>query len=52
MYAWSQSYAYNIGDNFTGEVDSYCSLNNETLMIKWAIVNTDTNATVDAGNVT
>ena len=52
VYAWSQSYAYNIGDNFTGEVDSYCSLNNETLMIEWAIVNTDTNATVDAGNVT
>ena len=52
VYAWSDSYWYHVGDNFTGEVDSYCSLTNETLMIQWAILNTDTNMTVDAGNTT
>ena len=51
VYAWSDSYAYSVGDNFTGEVDSYCSLTNETLMIEWSILNTDTNTTVDAGNI-
>ena len=51
VYAWSDSYAYYVGDNFTGEVDSYCSLTNETLMIEWSILNTDTNTTVDAGNI-
>jgi len=52
VYAWSDSYWYSVGDNFSGEVDSYCSLTNETLMIEWAILNTGTNMTVDAGNVT
>ena len=52
VYAWSDYYWFYVGDNFTGEVDSYCSLTNETLMIEWAILNTDTNMTVDAGNVT
>ena len=51
VYAWSDYYWYYVGDNFTGEVDSYCSLTNETLMIDWTILNTDTNTTVDAGNM-
>ena len=52
VYAWSDYYAYYVGDNFTGEVDSYCSLTNETMTVYWFITNTDTNTTVDSGNIT
>ena len=43
------SYMYAIGDNFTGTIDTYCGLLNQTLMLEWSIENLDTNATVDAG---
>ena len=49
VYAYSTSYTYSIGENFTGTIDSYCGLLNQTLMLEWSIENLDTNATVDAG---
>ena len=51
VYAWSDFYSYMVGDNFYGEIDTYCSLTNETLWVGWDIVNVDTNSTVDTGSL-
>ena len=40
-----------VGDNFYGEIDTYCSLTNETLWAGWDIVNVDSNSTVDTGSM-
>ena len=51
VYAWSDFYSYMVGDNFYGEIDTYCSLTNETLWVGWDIVNVDSNSTVDTGSL-
>ena len=51
VYAWSDFYSYMVGDNFYGEIDTYCSLTNETLWAGWDIVNVDSNSTVDTGSL-
>ena len=51
VYAWSDFYSYMVGDNFYGEIGTYCSLTNETLWAGWDIVNVDSNSTVDTGSL-
>ena len=50
VYTWSHMYTYDLGDNFTGHIDSYCSMMNETMMLTWNIMNHDSNTTVDSGS--
>ena len=50
VYAYSYYYAYAVGDNFYGEIDTYCSLTNATLWTGWTVVNLDSNSTVDSGS--
>ena len=50
VYAWSNMYTYDLGDNFTGHIDSYCNMMNETMMLTWNIMNHDSNSTVDSGS--
>ena len=50
VFAWTGMMSYTTGDNFTGEVDSYCPIMNETMMLSWTIMNDDTNTSVDMGS--
>ena len=50
VYTWSSYYMYYLGDNFSGEIDTYCSLDNETLMLTWTLENAGDNTTVDSGS--
>ena len=50
--AWSNSYYHDVGDNFYGHITSYCSMMNESMLIVWNLMNTDTNSTIDSGNFT
>ena len=52
VYGYSTSYMYAIGDNFTGIINSYCGLLNESMMLTWSLEDLDNNMTVDSGNFT
>ena len=52
VYAWSDNYAFDIGDDFTGEIDTYCSLTNQTVTVHWSVINIDSNTTIDNGSIT
>ena len=49
VYAWSNHSVYDLGESFTGEIDTYCSFTNESMSLAWTIMNDDTNSTVDSG---
>ena len=51
VYAYSTTYIYDLGDNFTGIANTYCGLLNESLMLEWSIEDLDNNMTVDSGNI-
>ena len=52
VYGYSTSYMYSIGDNFTGIINSYCALLNESMMLTWSVEDVDNNMTIDSGNFT
>jgi len=52
VYGYSTSYMYSIGDNFTGIINSYCALLNESMMLTWSLEDVDNNMTIDSGNFT
>jgi len=41
---------FDIGEDFTGQIDSYCSFTNEAMNLSWSLINDDTNATLDSGS--
>ena len=49
VYAYSDYGYYDIGENFSGNIYTYCGVWNTTMEVEWDIMDLDNNVTVDSG---
>ena len=49
VYAYSDYGYYGIGENFSGNIYTYCGVWNTTMEVEWDIMDLDNNVTVDSG---
>ena len=50
VYAYSDFYAYDLGEDFDGTISTYCAMTNESMMLDWVLHDDDNNQSIDSGS--